>query len=332
MRSKAVVFPHIRSVALQEIPVPDPGARDLVIGIEFSFLSNGTERWCLTGRLQVPGEQAFRFPHVPGYQAAGVVLGVGRDLQGYSPGDRVFSRNCRAPAGFEGSWWGGHVGTHVAGAGDVLKLPRSLSSLEGSALLIAQVGYNGAMKPHISPGDTAVVIGEGLVGQFAGQVLKSRGARVIMAGLMPERLEVAAGVSADEVFDNSRGGLLEFIRDRFPEGVPLVVETASSSETVRLAAELLGKNGQLVLNGFYPPGESSIDWHWLRRKEITLYCPDSRSRARLEATLGLMEEGRVRVKELVTHRVEADRVVEAYSLLLDPSAVFLGVVLDWGAR
>jgi 3-hydroxyethyl bacteriochlorophyllide a dehydrogenase len=329
MRTPAVVFPEAHRAGQQMLSIPEPGARDLLVDIEYSFLSNGTERWCLTGKLEVPGVPRLRDPHVPGYQAAGVVREVGRDVRGYRPGDRVFSRNCRKPPGFKGSWWGGHVGTHVTGTADVLKLPDSVSTLQGSALLIAQVGYNGAMKPRVSPGDTAVIIGEGLVGQFAGQVLRSRGVHVIMAGLMAERLRTASHLSADEAFDNAGGGLLEFVRDRFPEGVPLVVETASSSETVRLATELLGKNGQLVLNGFYPPGESAIDWHWLRRKEITLYCPDSRNRMRLEATLRLMEEGRVRVEELVTHRIRASRAADAYGLLLNPSAVFLGVALEW---
>jgi threonine dehydrogenase-like Zn-dependent dehydrogenase len=96
-----------------------------------------------------------------------------------------------------------------------------------------------------------------------------------------------------------------------------------------MGAELLGRHGQLVLNGYYPPDESMIDWHWLRRKEITLYCPDSRNRERLDATLRLIQEGRIRVQELVTHRVDAASASEAYAMLLDPAAQFLGVVIDW---
>jgi hypothetical protein len=87
-----------------------------------------------------------------------------------------------------------------------------------------------------------------------------------------------------------------------------------------------------VLNGYYPPGESLIDWHWLRRKEITLYCPDSRTPERLKATLGLMEGGQLRVVELITHRLHAERAPVAYGMLLDPGARFLGMVLEWEGR
>lgn len=351
-RTDAVVFPEPRQARVEEVPLPEMGSDELSVQIEYSCISNGTERWCLTDRLMIPGMPPLIFPHVPGYQAAGTVAAVGSRVRGIRPGDRVFSRNCREPDSFSGSWWGGHVRIHINKLQDVVKLPRDVSTLEGSALLLAQVGYNGATKPQVTPGDVAVVIGEGLVGQFAGQVLRSRGAHVIIAGLDPDRLDLATRFSADEVFDNSGNTLVEFVKDSYPDGVPIVLETASSSRTVHMAAELLGRNGQLILNGFYPPEESMIDWHWLRRKEITLYCPDSRNRVRLEVTLNLIREGILRVEELVTHRFSAGDAADAYALLLQTtsqpsssagnsdtthaakptSTGYLGILLDWTGK
>ena len=347
--TEAIVFPKPGSVKFEEVPLPEMGPDELTVRIEYSCISNGTERWCLTDRLVVPGAMPLAFPHVPGYQAAGMVAAVGSRVRGVSPGDRVFSRNCREPVGFKGSWWGGHVKEHINNLQDVVKLPPEVSTLEGSALLLAQVGYNGATKPRVTPGDVAVVIGEGLVGQFAGQVLRNRGAHVIMAGLDPFRLKLASRFSADEVFDNSENRLEEFVKQSHPDGVPIVLETASLASTVRMAAELLCRHGQLILNGFYTPDESLIDWHWLRRKEVTLYCPDSRNRIRLEATLALIQEGMLRVDELMTHRINASDAAEAYNLLLgdrveyfssngdgksrrehnEASAGFMGMILDW---
>lgn len=48
-------------------------------------------------------------------------------------------------------------------------------------------------------------------------------------------------------------GFNSTILRRYPEGVSIVLETASCKETVRLAIELSGNEGQLILNGFYPP-------------------------------------------------------------------------------
>jgi threonine dehydrogenase-like Zn-dependent dehydrogenase len=140
---------------------------------------------------------------------------------------------------------------------------------------------------------------------------------------------LAAACSADEVFDSSAGDFEAYIASRYPGGVDIAVETASSNRTVRMAARLLKRGGQLVLNGYYPPSESKLDWHWFRRKELTLYFPDSRNRGRLEATLQLIQDRVVNVAELVTHEFPVSRAPDAYALLLDPDANALGIVIDW---
>jgi 2-desacetyl-2-hydroxyethyl bacteriochlorophyllide A dehydrogenase len=303
----------------------------VLVQIHFSAISPGTERWCLTGRLQTPEAPTPAFPHVPGYQAAGVVVEAGRAVKSLKPGDRVFSRNCRAPAGWKGSWWGGHVALHVAEEAAVIRLPEGVGLPEASGLLLAQVGYNGASKPPVSqePPAGAVVIGDGLVGQYAAQVLRHRGARVLLSGLAPLRLALAERHSADEVFDAAGGDFAAFVRQRFPEGAAVAVETASSRRTIRQAIDLLAYGGHLVLNGFYPPQESQLDWHWLRTKELTAYFPNSRNRERLESTLRLIGEGAVRVKELVTHTVPLAGAPGLYEKLLGPDADFLGLVIQW---
>ncbi len=327
----AVLFPEPGKSIVDTVTIPRLEPSDVLVRIEYSSVSVGTERWCLTAGLRIPGIPPLAFPHVPGYQAAGIVLETGADVSDIRPGDRVFSRNCREPDNFKGSWWGGHVGLHVTDSQSVIPLPAEVSTFEASSLLLAQVGYNGASKPLVSRGDVALVIGEGLVGQYAGQVLQHQGSYVIIAGLNKKRLAIAAQHSADEVYDNSGGGLSEFIRNRYPEGIPVVVETASSNETIRLAIDLLAHDGQLVLNGFYPPSESMLDWHWLRRKEITVYCPDSRTRKRLDATLRLIRDGQVRVKELVTHSRPVTEAPGMYEMLLAKKNDFLGIVFDWHA-
>jgi bacteriochlorophyllide a dehydrogenase len=331
MTTQAIVFPEPRRCVLEAVEVPPLGDGDVLLEVQFSALSPGTERWCLTGGLVVPGEKPLAFPHVPGYQAAGVVREVGRSVKSFAPGDRAFSRNCSAPAGWSGSWWGGHVGLHVAPEAAVIRLPEAVPTAAAAGLLLAQVGYNGASKPLVRPGDTAVVIGEGLVGLYAAQVLRHRGARVILSGLQGFRLELGRRFAADVVFDASRGDLAAHIRDRFPKGVDIVVETASTQATVRLGAGLLRHGGHLVLNGFYPPPHNMLDWHWLRGKELTVHCPNSRTRERLEATLALVSSGELHIMELVTHELPLAEAPRAYGMLLDPKAEFLGVNIRWPA-
>jgi 3-hydroxyethyl bacteriochlorophyllide a dehydrogenase len=332
-KTPAILFPEVNRAVLDEVPLPEPGEQDVLVQIHYSSISPGTERWCLTGRLETPDGPTPAFPHVPGYQAAGVVVEAGRAVKSLKPGDRVFSRNCRAPAGWKGSWWGGHVGLHVAEEAAVIRLPEGVGLPEASGLLLAQVGYNGASKPPVAAGSAAAVIGDGLVGQYAAQVLRHRGARVLLSGLAPLRLELAGRYSADEVFNatgNAAGGdFAAFVRERFPKGVEVAVETASSRRTVRQAVELLAYGGHLVLNGFYPPSESLLDWHWLRTKELTAHFPNSRNRERLESTLRLIGQGAIKVKELVTHTVPPSAAPGLFAKLLGSDADFLGLLIQW---
>jgi 2-desacetyl-2-hydroxyethyl bacteriochlorophyllide A dehydrogenase len=328
--SRAVVFPEPRRVVVEEVDLPPMGPMDVLIEVAHTAISPGTERWCLTDRLTIPGQPHLTFPHVPGYQAAGVVRAVGEAVADLAPGDRVFSRNCREAEGWSGSWWGGHVGWHVADHRAVIRLPDRVSTAEAASLLLAQVGYNGASKPRVSPGDVAVVIGAGLVGQYAAQVLRHRGAHVLIADLIQSRLDTALHYSADEVFNAAGGDLAAFVRERYPDGVDIALETASTNRTMRLAIDVLRYGGQLVLNGFYPaPDESQMDWHWFRTKELVVHFPNSRNRTRLEATLALMADGALDVGSLVTHTFPVVRAPEAYALLLEPAAEALGIVLDW---
>jgi threonine dehydrogenase-like Zn-dependent dehydrogenase len=72
-----------------------------------------------------------------------------------------------------------------------------------------------------------------------------------------------------------------------------------------------------------------VDWHWLRTKELTLHCPNSRTRERLEETLALIAEGALKVEELVTHEFALSEAPRAYEMLLDPAASSLGMVIRW---
>jgi 2-desacetyl-2-hydroxyethyl bacteriochlorophyllide A dehydrogenase len=328
--SRAIVFPEPGAVIVGDVGLPPMTPADVLIEVEHTAISPGTERWCLTDRLTIPGQPHLAFPHVPGYQAAGVVRAVGDGVADLAPGDRVFSRNCREPEGWYGSWWGGHVGWHVADHRHVIRLPDQVSTAEAASLLLAQVGYNGASKPRVSSGDVAVVIGAGLVGQYAAQMLRHRGAHVLIADLVQSRLDTALRYSADEAFNASEGDLVAFVRERYPGGVDIALETASTNGTMRLAIELLRYGGQLVLNGFYPaPDESRMDWHWFRTKELVVYFPNSRNRMRLEATLALMAANALDVSVLITHTFPVARAPEAYALLLGSATESLGILLDW---
>ena len=323
----AVVFPSRGEVELRQVPLPPMGPADVLVEVEHTTISAGTELHCLHGTIRL-GTGPIRFPFTPGYQAAGCVRAAGAAVTGVAVGDRVFSARCKQPPGWEGGWWAGHCAWHVAAAADVIPLPAAVGTRSASALLLAQVGYNGGARPPVAAGDTALVIGDGLVGQWAAQVLRHRGARVLMAGHRRRRLEIAAGHSADEVVDTHAADLSEWVRSRVPSGLRIAAETTGRTDLIRDAAALLVRDGHLVVLGYYPPGACEVDIHWLRARETTTHFPNGQDRQRMERTLSLIEQGVIEVDGLVTHRFAPGEAAAAYRLLQHDADV-LGVTIDW---
>lgn len=325
--TEAIVFPAAGLAELREVPLPPLGPADVLVDIECSTISAGTELHCLRGTI-ILGGGPIKFPFTPGYQAAGCVSAVGKSVTGIVVGDRVFSARCKQPPGWTGNWWAGHCAHHVVAASDVIPLPPAVSTLSASALLLAQVGYNGGERPVVDNSDHALVIGDGLVGQWTAQVLRHRGARVLLAGHRRRRLELATEYSADGVIDTHAVDLSVSVRERVTEGLRIAAETTGKVDLIREAATLLERGGHLVVLGYYPSGDCHVDIHWLRAGETTTHFPNGQRRDRMERTLGLINHGVIKVEELVTHHFAPDKVEVAYRLLQSDTDV-LGVTIDW---
>lgn len=329
MKALAVVFVDRLRVEVVEVRVPDPDADDVVIDVKHSWISVGTESSYLRAE-RIGGEQARRdtdpwpFPHVPGYQKVGVVREVGAAVQGLRPGDRVFASNSRVSGMYFP--FAGHISPAVTSADQVWKLPEDAPGLPYAGMVLTQVGYNCGTRPGLSAGDRAVVIGDGLVGQWAAQTLLHRGARVNVVGRHERRLRhlpVAPGIRAIDARSEDAAAALA------QEGsISVVVDTVGNMDAVHAVLPLVERNGHLVSAGFL--GEHGrVDIQELRRKEITLHTPSGWTRERMNQTLAGIRDGWLHAADLITHRFPATHAAEAWDLILSRREDFLGVVLDW---
>jgi len=328
MKTKAVVFTEKNKVEIQDVALSDITDNDVLIDVEYSFISPGTERWCLGGQFHYGNKLNYSFPFVPGYQHAGRVKAIGKAVTSIKPGNRVFAPFNR----FIGinSMWGGHCSMSVNAESDVIKLPDNVSSLEAAALVVAQVGCNGGSRPPVEAGNYAVVLGDGLIGQFVAQTLRNRGAYVIVAGCGDKkRLEYARKYSCDKTVNIAETDIRTEITKLAPNGVNIVVEATGLSENDNLALDLLAYNGHYVLNGFYSI-EHRIDLNPFSLKEITVYNPASFTRPRLEETLNLIAAKKLDVKSLITHNIKSVNAAMIYDdIILAHKEFSLGIAIDW---
>ncbi|WJH32644.1 alcohol dehydrogenase catalytic domain-containing protein [Paenibacillus sp. CC-CFT747] len=250
MKAKAIVFTGVNVVEFRDVETPEPGSEDVVIEVEYSWISVGTEQSFLKGE-RVSGEQVTRqgdvlpFPQVPGYQKVGIVQKIGNAVRGLQPGDRVFA-SISAVDGMAFDT-GGHVNPAVTHLSQVWRLPdKGPESLAYAPLVLAQVGYNCGMRPHISAGEFAVVIGDGLVGNWAAQTLRARGAKVTVLGRRADRLALLPdGIQGIHLKETGMQEVIESLSD-----IQVVVDSVGALPLFHALRPRMRLNSHLVSAGF----------------------------------------------------------------------------------
>lgn len=331
MKGEAVVFWGKDRVAYQEVEVPEPGPRDVMIRTKYSWISTGTERSFLKGE-RLDGETPCRegeqppFPLVPGYQKTGIVQHVGEETRDLKLGELVFASTSRVNLGPWGM--GGHVSPAVTQEESVWKIPRGVDPIAVSGLVLVQVGYNCAVRPPVEKGDIAVVVGDGLVGHWSAQVLAHRGASVILVGrhdMRLQRFKMPGGFTVNEKMESSVKRVQDLIGS---EKVAVLVDTVGSVSTIESFHSLMRRNGHIVSAGFCGT-KGLIDIQMLRKGELTLHCPSGWQRDRMNRTLDLIAEGVIDTTSLITHRFPARKAEKAWDLILNRKEEYLGIVLEW---
>ncbi len=327
MKGKAVVFPDMNKVELRLVDIPEPSEEDVVIDVECSWISIGTESSYLRGE-RIAGEQRYieggpwPFPHVPGYQKVGIVKSIGSKVSKVSVGDRVFASVSKVSNMFFDE--AGHISPAVTHENQVWKLPGGSIAEDYAGLVLTQVGYNCGMRPEFNSGDMTVVIGDGLVGQWAAQTLLHREGSVIVLGRHDERLSF---LPSNIKSFNTKKIPLPDILSQF-EAIKVVIDTVGDMETVSMLQPKMAHNSHLVSAGFL--GEKGlVDIQTLRDQEITLHTPSGWQKERMDHTLLGIKEGWLKTSTLITDRFPIDKADEAWRYIIETKSNVLGVLLEW---
>jgi len=336
MQASAVVFTGPNSVVYRTIECPEPGPGDVVVELHHSWISNGTEGSFLRGE-RLSGDEAWKpgdpapFPMVAGYQKVGRVLSVGAAVSDLRTGDWVFASMSKVCGMFDNRF-AGHVSPSVCERSAVIPLPVGVDPIVYSGLVLTQVGFNCGVRPQIEPGQWAVVVGDGLVGQWAGQTLVQRGARVIMIGHRDDRLARFRKFGATVKGGGDFGVTVVQAMERGP--IQVLVETVGQVEGLHAYRPMMARGGQVVIAGFYrPSGEVNLQssLQAFRNHELSFHLVSGATRERLETTMAWLRAGKLDALGLLTHRFPVENAAEAWALIEDKRAPVLGVVLDWPA-
>ena len=313
MNTTAVVLERPEHLALQQLALDEAGENDVVVDIDFSAISTGTEKLFWTGRM--PNFPGMGYPLVPGYESVGRVRTAGAE-SGHQVGDYVFVPGARCYGEVRGLF-GGAASRLVSAGGRVMTIDPAIGE-RGVLMALAATAYHavadGGKREYISAPD--LIVGHGVLGRLL--------ARMTVVGgyppptvweLNPQRAGGAEGYAVLNPDDDPR-------RD-----YTAIYDVSGDATLLDSLIARLKPGGEIVLAGFYTDRLSfAFAPAFMRQAQIR--CAAEWQRPDLLAVKQLIDEGRLSLDGLITHHHDADRAASAYPIAFNDSNC-LKMVLDW---
>ena len=313
---RQIVYPRQGEVAFAEVPEPACPEGGIKLRSRFTALSNGTERNQMLGRNY---NQARRFPFTPGYQAVSEVVAVAPGVTRFAPGDLVLSGTS-----------GTHAEFHVA-AEDALLAPLPVDAdLETAALLsVAAVSWRDGERAAITAGERVIVFGAGIIGQFAVQAARARGAEVHLVATSRRRLDAAERCGPVRTWVWAEDA--EAIRDTGPFQVAW--ETAGADVLDAIIGTGFGQPGLVAYEGrvLLIAGRDRIDYssNAAQGRALALLHAAHYRQADLDQVVARWTSGELQTRPLVTGIVAAADAPAIYHRLRDDPSSLFGTIFRW---
>jgi len=362
------------SVNLIETPAPTLTAGCVRVRTVYSALSPGTEGGKIsTGKQSLLGKAKARPDQVRmvldmarsmgiketinkvrsklegaqplGYSLAGVVTEVGEGITDLQPGDLVACG---------GGGYANHADEVVVPRNLVVKVPEGVGADAAAMTTLGAIAMQGVRLAEPTLGEHAVVIGQGVVGLLASQLLKANGCRVFGADIAPAALDLALKSGSVDAVGRLGEEPVEEAIESFTRGMGadlvLICAATSSNDPVQLAGRIARKRGRVVVVGAvgmdlprpdyytkelafsvscsYGPGryDPSYEEGGLDYPHGFVRWTEGRN---MEAFLDLAALGKIDPTSVVTHQLPFAEAPAAYEMVHARSEAFGGILLKY---
>ena len=313
---KSLLLSAYNQLAIADTPTPSVGPAEVLVRVEACGI-------CGSDVHGYDGSSGRRIPPIiMGHEAAGTVAGFGAEVTEFSEGDRitfdstVFCGQCEYCANGEinlcerrqviGVSCGdyrrnGAFAEYVVVPRHIIHhLPDTISFPEAAMLEAVSVALHAVNISPLSGGETALVIGAGMIGLLTLQAARVAGcSRVLIADVDETRLALAKTVGADDVLHASGKDLVEqVLRLTEGDGVDIVFEAVGSAETVSAAVDCTRKGGTVTLIGNIAK-EATIPLQKVVTRQIRLQGSCA-SAGEYPQAIDLLANGKIKVGPLIT--------------------------------
>jgi len=331
-------------IVVEEGPMPSPGRGEVLVEVYASLISPGTEMGGVKARRAHPKPDAPAQPF--GYSNAGVIVALGEGCDEFEVGMRV-------------ACMGGGYALHATYAcvpkNLCVPIPENVSFEEAAFNHLAATALQAIRRTEIQIGEYIAIVGLGIIGQVASQLARLSGAYVLALDKLPMRLHLAAENGADRVVNVDEEDAVAIARG-FTDGHGLdgaiIAFGGDATQAVKGLLEIMkvapdthrmGRItivGGATLNVGFPtafgnmdlrassrPGPGYHDEAWERGADYPDVFVRWTTRRNLQLVIRLIDEGRLRVRNLITHILPLERAPEACERLIRSPNETLGVIL-----
>lgn len=335
MKCKQIVFTEKNKAELLTVDVNEPAPNEVMVETMVSTISCGTERANIIGDPNVNafGASGVVFPRTSGYNSAGIVVKKGADVKSVDVGDRVVV------------YWGQHKSYNVVPEEQVVKIEDETVNLETAAMsFISTFPMAAIRKTRIEMGESAIVMGLGILGMTAVKLLRTAGAvPIIAADPNPKRREIALKNGADYAFDPLCEDFADKVKKITGGGVNVAIEVTGVGAGFNEALDCMAKFGRVALLGCTRNSDFTVDYY----KKIhapgitvigahTMARPNNESRPGwfthrddIKAVLKLCGGGRICLENLIEETHSPDECSEVYNRLVFDKDFPIVVQFDW---
>lgn len=303
MHTLAVVLEEPRRLAVRPLDLKPAGPEDVVVTVDWSGISTGTERLLWDGRM--PHFPGLGYPLVPGYEAVGTVVDAGAMAQSRI-GDRVFVPGSSSFIDARGLF-GGAARTLIAPQSRTVTLPSGVDD-QGVLLSLAATAY------HAIIGGTApdLIVGHGVLGRLLLRITEAMGFdRPTVWETNPARRQgVAIHPDADDRRDYRS-----------------IYDASGAEDLMDFLVARLARSGEIVLAGFYE-ARLSFAFPMAFMKEARFRIAAEFRPEDVTAVTALIADGRLSLDGLITHRRPAVEANDAYPVAFGDAGC-LKMILDW---
>lgn len=313
---KAMLLSQYKHLEVVDMPKPEVGDNDLLVEVRAcGICGSDIHGWDGSTGRRIP-------PLVMGHEAAGIVAAVGSQVSGFKVGDRVTFDSTVSCGSCEACRQGrinlcqnrqvlgvscNEFRRHGAFA-EYVVVPQNISyhlpdqlSFEHAALIEAvSIAVHAANRTPVRLGDTAVVVGSGMIGLLVVQAVRLAGAaNVIAVDLDDSKLKIAQSLGADHIFNAKKVKVAEEVAALTGgQGADVGIEVVGATETIQTTIDSVKRGGSITLVGNLAP-RIELPLQAVVTRELSIYGSCA-SNGEYPECIEYLRRGAIRVDPLIT--------------------------------